>query len=698
MAGRRAIGSPPVTLVQIPQVKDPDVQRALNALKAAVQDLQARQRDIFTATSPGMVGPAGTDITAVLHADGTWSPAGGGGGAVSSVTAGSSMVSVSPTTGAVIVDVVPANFTGIPESGITGLTTDLAAKVPTTRSLAGSGLVKIGGGASADLSADRTISVQLATSRIAGRTTAGTGDLEALTGTQVTAMLDVVGALKGLVPASPSDTTKFLRGDATPTWATVTAVAVADADYGDITVSSGVWTIDPNTVTDAKLRTSAALSVIGRSANSTGNVADISAGSDGDVLRRSGTALGFGSIPESSVTSLVSDLAGKVPTTRTITATAPIRIGGGSSADLSADRTISITTYAGSAAGAVPAGAGSTTKFLREDATWATVGTIAAATVVPDSMVFGSGKDSSLHYDGTATVLGVAPTTGNSTYNWWGNIKFYVLTADVEATDITVDSGVIVITNNFRMFATGTFTNNGVVGNPGHDYSASGAGAGGAIVGQFYPQTSAGATGRVGSNGVGANGGASGSAPQIFPTAATGNATVAGQGGSGGAAGANAGGTGGAMTDVAATGGAFTAMNVYHGGASGRAYATQCTCGSGGGSGGMSGYPGSGSPGSGAGGGGAGYCFTGARHVAGSGRFTCQGGAGGFGSGVAPSVCGGGGGGGGGVFALVYSTATGSWTLDATGGPHGTGFNGGLDGSDGHAGFTWRINLSGDGT
>jgi hypothetical protein len=61
--------------------------------------------------------------------------------------------------------------------------------------------------------------------------------------------------------------------------------------------------VDAN-VTDAKFRQSAGLSVVGRSANSTGNVADITAGTDGHVLRRSGTALGFGTIPNTSVTGL----------------------------------------------------------------------------------------------------------------------------------------------------------------------------------------------------------------------------------------------------------------------------------------------------------------------------------------------------------------------------------------------------------
>jgi hypothetical protein len=78
---------------------------------------------------------------------------------------------------------------------------------------------------------------------------------------------------------------------------------VADGDKGDITVSSSgtVWTIDNNVVSNAKFRQSSALSVIGRSANSTGNVADIAAGTDGHVLRRSGTTLGFGLIQAANI-------------------------------------------------------------------------------------------------------------------------------------------------------------------------------------------------------------------------------------------------------------------------------------------------------------------------------------------------------------------------------------------------------------
>lgn len=67
---------------------------------------------------------------------------------------------------------------------------------------------------------------------------------------------------------------------------------------GDVTGSgtgSFATSIGTNKVVDSMIRQSAALSVIGRSTNSTGNIADI-AGANNQVLRVSGSVLGFGAV------------------------------------------------------------------------------------------------------------------------------------------------------------------------------------------------------------------------------------------------------------------------------------------------------------------------------------------------------------------------------------------------------------------
>lgn len=94
----------------------------------------------------------------------------------------------------------------------------------------------------------------------------------------------------------------------------------------------------PNSISNAMLRQSAGLSIIGRSANTTGDVADITAASDGQVLRRSGTSIGFGQVDLASANAVTGTLpdaslstnvplknAGNIFTgsTQTISSTAP---------------------------------------------------------------------------------------------------------------------------------------------------------------------------------------------------------------------------------------------------------------------------------------------------------------------------------------------------------------------------------------
>lgn len=89
--------------------------------------------------------------------------------------------------------------------------------------------------------------------RILGRITAAAGDPEALTGTQVTTLLDAfTSTLKGLAPASGGGTTNFLRADGT--WAeppggagggdSFTTVAVTDTDSGHTWSDTGSIVVD----------------------------------------------------------------------------------------------------------------------------------------------------------------------------------------------------------------------------------------------------------------------------------------------------------------------------------------------------------------------------------------------------------------------------------------------------------------------
>lgn len=74
-----------------------------------------------------------------------------------------------------------------------------------------------------------------------------------------------------------------------------------------------------NAVTDAKLRTSAGISVVGRSANSTGNVADIAATTTDDVLSYNGTSVAFRQPAAKSSTG--TELGSDYTITTTMTAT-----------------------------------------------------------------------------------------------------------------------------------------------------------------------------------------------------------------------------------------------------------------------------------------------------------------------------------------------------------------------------------------
>ena len=139
------------------------------------------------------------------------------------------------------------------------------------------------------------VNVSDATSATPGDIVAGGGTFHILArwdGTNWRVMGGSSGS-SGLAPANAQYLVSTANGALTAE-RVATNTASVTWDFG--TAAQAKANVPANAVTDAILRQSAGLSVIGRSANSTGNVADVTAASDGQVLRRSGTAVGFGAV------------------------------------------------------------------------------------------------------------------------------------------------------------------------------------------------------------------------------------------------------------------------------------------------------------------------------------------------------------------------------------------------------------------
>lgn len=236
----------------------------------------------------------------------------------------------------------------------------------------------------------------IATARIIGRTTAGTGVPEALTGTQATAMLDTVtSGAKGLAPASGGGSTNFLRADGT--WAvpagggdidgvtagdgltgggasgTVTldvvcsvgltcvadAVAISNRDFGDITASSAgsTWTIDNSTVTSAKLN-------ITTTSCTNQLVSAIGAGGTGTCSSVGSATITDGTVALADMANLAAD---------TIVGRANGAGTGVPQALTGTQVNVILPAASATVKGLVPTPPNNTTTFLRGDATWATV-------------------------------------------------------------------------------------------------------------------------------------------------------------------------------------------------------------------------------------------------------------------------------------------------------------------------------------
>ncbi len=271
---------------------------------------------------------------------------------------------------------------------------------------------------------------------------------------------------------------------------------------------------------------------------------------------------------------------------------------------------------------------------------------------------YGGGDDGDFVADGTATDPNL--TLAGSTYTL-NNDCFY--------RHLTVNAGITIKTNGFRLFCSGTLLNNGTISCKGNDASGATAGA----------ITHAGALGTGLAGGAGHTGSGTGSAGSNQSAALT---DVNAAGGAGGAGGANAGGAGGTYSGTAVNGGGHYLVPMTTGcmlgQTSGGNQATVNIIGGGAGGGG-GGSDNAGATGGGGGSGG-GVMVLAAFNLVNNGVITADGGKGADASGTTGNAGGGGGGGGGQILSLSrYRSGTG--TMTANGGLGGAAF-----GASGHAG------------
>ena len=266
---------------------------------------------------------------------------------------------------------------------------------------------------------------------------------------------------------------------------------------------------------------------------------------------------------------------------------------------------------------------------------------IAEAQVTPSSVAFGDGSD------------GVVVVSVNTN-----------LARDMYYDHLTVNNGVLLRTNGYRLFVKNVLTNNGAIGQPGNSGVYAGAGGAALAVGSFGTASGAGGAGGVANTAGTAGTGVTGHTLDAPP----------GAGGNGGAGrrsdtSPSAGGGFGTVTSPTTAWGTRNLGGI----STGYSYTSanppvpvQLRGGAGGGGGGGSG---SGGYNGGGGGGGGGCAIIAARSIVNNGTITCAGGDGG--GGHTSDWSGGGGGGGGGVLLLTYTSRTGAGTETVAGGAGG---------------------------
>ena len=244
------IGANKVTNAMLAQIATARIRGRVTAGTGNVEDLTGTQAttllDTFTTSLKGLAPASGGGTTNFLRADGTWAAPAGAGTTTNSATfnnSGTGAASGTTFNGGTAVTIsyntigaqplatnltslaglsyVSTSFVKMTAAGTFSLDTNtyLTANQTITLSgdVSGSGTTAITTAIGSNKVTNAMLA-QVSTATFHGRVTAGTGNIENLTGTQATTLLDVfTSTLKGLAPASGGGTTNFLRADGT--WA-----------------------------------------------------------------------------------------------------------------------------------------------------------------------------------------------------------------------------------------------------------------------------------------------------------------------------------------------------------------------------------------------------------------------------------------------------------------------------------------------
>lgn len=121
---------------------------------------------------------------------------------------------------------------------------------------------------------------------------------ETVTPTKLNDLVDkatISGIVNSEISASAAIDLSKLANGVLPSGVTVASGNIINSHISATAAIAGSKLAD-NAISNSKLRDSSALSVIGNATNATADPADIAAGTDGHVLRRSGNTLGFGKL------------------------------------------------------------------------------------------------------------------------------------------------------------------------------------------------------------------------------------------------------------------------------------------------------------------------------------------------------------------------------------------------------------------